>query len=68
MENLPSQLRLIFWIMISLGGTAALVLATGFSLLLGTTSHRNVALPLIWAGGAVVATAVTALVLISMSH
>jgi hypothetical protein len=64
MEHLSPTLLHLFWGVIALAGVAAIVLTVGFTLLLGTTSHRNVALPLVWIGSSVLATAVTVLTLL----
>ena len=63
-ENLSPQLTPLFWGTLAAGGVAAIVLTVGLTLLLGTTSHRKIALPTVWIGAAVLAAAVTVLVLI----
>ena len=68
MENLSRQLIPVFWGAIILTGVAAIVLAISLTLLLGTTSHRKVALPLVWIGGAVLAAAATTLALLIFHH
>ena len=40
----------ILWGLLGLAGVSLVLLTAGFTLLLGTTSHRNVALPLVWIG------------------
>lgn len=64
MENLSPQLTPLFWGTLAVGGVAAIVLTIGLTLLLGTTPHRKVALPSVWVSAAVLAAAVTVLVLL----
>jgi hypothetical protein len=61
MESISPQLTSVFWGALAVTGVAAIVLTVGLTLLLGTTSHRKVALPLVWIGAAVLAAAGTAL-------
>ena len=68
MDNLSPQLLPLFWGAIALVGVAAIVLTVGLTLLLGTTSHRKVALPLVWIGGAVLGAAATTLALLIFHH
>jgi type IV secretory pathway VirB2 component (pilin) len=63
-ETLTPQLLPFFWGAIALTGVAVIVLTVGLTLLLGTTSHRNIALPLVWIAGAVLAAAATAAALL----
>ena len=71
-QSLLPQLTSVFWGALAVTGVAAVVLTIGLTLLLGTTSHRKVALPshrkvalpLVWIGAAVLATAGTALALL----
>ena len=54
----------ILWGLLGLAGVSLVLLTAGFTLLLGTTSHRNVALPLVWIGATVQVVAATVLTLL----
>ena len=54
----------ILWGLLGLAGVSLVLLTAGFTLLLGTTSHRNVALPLVWIGATVLVVAATVLTLL----
>ena len=55
---------MVFWAALVLAGVAMLILLGAFTVLLGTTSHRKVALPLVWTGVSLLAVASTTLVLL----
>ena len=63
MEQLSPQLLNLFWGAVILAGAAVLVLTAGFTVLLGTTSHRNSACHCV-VGVSLLAVAGTALVLL----
>ena len=63
--EIPISLAPVFWGSVVIAVLAAIVLAAGVTLLLGTVPHRKVALPLVWISASVLAAAVVAAALIA---
>ena len=65
--TVPPALAWVIWLAAGLMLTAAITLTIGLSFLLGTVSHRRVALPLVWVSSSVLIACVFAVVLVMLN-
>jgi len=65
--NIPPALGWVIWLAAGLMLVAAAVLTIGLSFLLGTVSHRRVALPLVWVSSSVLVACAVALLLVALN-
>lgn len=66
MHNLGTHSPIV-WGVMAVSLLAAISLSVGMSLLLGTISHRKIALPVVWISASALGSSFTALVLILMN-